>query len=566
MKKMTAFIMTLVLLSLLVLPIAGHTVYAVDGSISSLPVSIKAYPVSTANNTPAFASKGDSKKSGTIYASDLCTITRIDSDGWLYVTYPTSNNRTRSLFVRAQDFFCSTSFQKASVIKYATAYRRSSGDASLGSVDSTDKLVYVIGSPQNNRVQIVYKVTNSNYYKMGWVSTDALNKTSSSTPSISIQGHVQDIGWMGIVTSGVGISSTVGTTGRSLRLEDLKLRLNNASGGIKISSHVACIGWLGFSSAASGRWAESGTTGRSLAIEAVKIELYGAVANSYDILYKIHSQDIGWGDWCKNGQVAGTTGRSLRAEAIEIKLVAKSKMTPTTYYVKTNGSNLIVRSAPSGTAIGKLANGTAVSVYSINNGWAQIQYGSGTGYISSSYITKEEPKPSEWQWPMTNAQCSWTSYGSTWSWGEHKTGGSGGRNYHLGLDLKGSDGNVYAAADGKVVACSSSYNGANGRYIIIEHNLNGKTVYSFYAHLSRVDVSKGKYVSKGTLIGIYGGSGKNKENYYGPHLHFAVMDTLWESGGYWGYANQGDFSGNTARYDNVTYYNPKYIIANGCLP
>ena len=127
-KKTTVFIMTLIL-SLLVIPIAAQEAYAAGGNISSLPVSIKAYPVSTANNTPAFANKGDGNKSGTIYAADLCTITRIDGDGWLIVNYPTSNNRTRTLFVRARDFFCATSFQEASVSKYATAYRRSSGNA-----------------------------------------------------------------------------------------------------------------------------------------------------------------------------------------------------------------------------------------------------------------------------------------------------------------------------------------------------------------------------------------------------------------------------------------------------
>ena len=178
-NKTTVFIMTLIL-SLLVIPIAGQKVYAAGGNISSLPVSIKAYPVSTANNTPAFANKGDGNKSGTIYAADLCTITRIDGDGWLIVNYPTSNNRTRTLFVKARDFFCATSFQEASISKYATAYRRSSGSESIGSVDSADNLVYVIGSPQNNRSQIVYKVTNSNYYKMGWVRTDAIRFQSTS--------------------------------------------------------------------------------------------------------------------------------------------------------------------------------------------------------------------------------------------------------------------------------------------------------------------------------------------------------------------------------------------------
>lgn len=170
-----------------------------------------------------------------------------------------------------------------------------------------------------------------------------------------------------------------------------------------------------------------------------------------------------------------------------------------------------------------------------------------------------------WQWPMDNAKCSWRGYNnSTWSWSEHKTGGSGGRNYHLGLDLKGSNNNVYAAAAGKVVACSSSNSGANGRYVIIQHSINGKTVYSFYAHLASLNVSKNTTVSKGTRIGTAGGSGYGSNSYYGTHLHFAIVDTLWSGGGYWGYAYS--FSGNSKTYDGVTYYNPKYVVENKRLP
>ena len=37
------------------------------------------------------------------------------------------------------------------------------------------------------------------------------------------------------------------------------------------------------------------------------------------IEYRAHSQNIGWQDWVKNGELAGTTGQSLRLEAFEIK-------------------------------------------------------------------------------------------------------------------------------------------------------------------------------------------------------------------------------------------------------
>lgn len=169
---------------------------------------------------------------------------------------------------------------------------------------------------------------------------------------------------------------------------------------------------------------------------------------------------------------------------------------------------------------------------------------------------------SGWRMPMDNAYCTWRSY-SNMSWGSY-TNRSGDRDYHLGIDIYGTGGKVYAVSDGKVVACSSSASGANGRFIILQHTISGKTVYSFYAHLGSLKVSKGQTVSKGTQIGVAGGSGYGKNNYYGTHLHFAIVDTLWTSGGYYGYATW--FSGNKVAYKGVTYYNPVYVINNNRLP
>lgn len=169
---------------------------------------------------------------------------------------------------------------------------------------------------------------------------------------------------------------------------------------------------------------------------------------------------------------------------------------------------------------------------------------------------------SGWRMPMDNAYCTWRSY-SNMSWATY-TNRSGDRDYHLGIDIYGTGGKVYAAADGKVVACSTSNSGANGRFIILQHTISGKTVYSFYAHLSSLKVSKGQTVSKGTQIAVAGGSGNGSNSAYGTHLHFAIVDTLWTSGGYYGYATW--FSGNKVKYQGVTYYNPVYVINNNRLP
>ena len=53
------------------------------------------------------------------------------------------------------------------------------------------------------------------------------------------------------------------------------------------------------------------------------MKLSDGLEEKYDIMYRVHVQNLGWMDWVENGETAGTTGQSLRLEAIEVKLVEK---------------------------------------------------------------------------------------------------------------------------------------------------------------------------------------------------------------------------------------------------
>jgi LysM repeat protein len=87
-----------------------------------------------------------------------------------------------------------------------------------------------------------------------------------------------------------------------------------------------------------------------------------------------------------------------------------------------------------------------------------------------------------------------------------------------GVDIGASSGTgVLASASGVVIIANGSgaWNGGYGNYIVVRHDNGTQTLY---AHLSRVTVSAGSYVSKGATIGLVGNTGKST----GAHLHFEV--------------------------------------------
>ena len=87
--------------------------------------------------------------------------------------------------------------------------------------------------------------------------------------------------------------------------------------------------------------------------------------------------------------------------------------------------------------------------------------------------------------------------------------------FHPGVDLGADYGEpVHAAAAGTVA--SADWDGGFGMKIDIDH---GNGYHTWYAHLSRFDVSAGQYVHKGELIGEVGDTGFST----GPHLHYQVM-------------------------------------------
>ena len=82
---------------------------------------------------------------------------------------------------------------------------------------------------------------------------------------------------------------------------------------INYSTHVQDIGWMNYVKNDE----LAGTTGRSKRLEGIKININGCTDC---IEYRVHVQDIGWMNYVKDNELAGTTGQSKRLEAIYIRL------------------------------------------------------------------------------------------------------------------------------------------------------------------------------------------------------------------------------------------------------
>ncbi|MCL1872142.1 MAG: hypothetical protein FWF90_17265 [Promicromonosporaceae bacterium] len=139
---------------------------------------------------------------------------------------------------------------------------------------------------------------------------------------ISNRAHVQSIGWQPWTAGG----TTIGTTGRGLRMEAVQFQIGDAdyTGGITASAHVQTLGWM--APVAAGGIV--GTTGKGLRLEALKVQLTGDMATHFDVYYRAHVQGFGWLGWAANGQPAGSAGYGYRMEALQVRLVDKGDAAP----------------------------------------------------------------------------------------------------------------------------------------------------------------------------------------------------------------------------------------------
>lgn len=163
-----------------------------------------------------------------------------------------------------------------------------------------------------------------------------VTEAPASTYGVTFSSHIQNIGWEKTSKTVTGDqeditkfteAETSGTSGKSLRVEAVKIAGTNLPEGasIEYEVHQQNVGW---SKTAAKDGEEAGVTGKSLRLEAIKITLKGMPG--YAVKYQVHIQNKGWkqgavvtenGTDIKDAAVAGTTGESLRVEAIRVQIV-----------------------------------------------------------------------------------------------------------------------------------------------------------------------------------------------------------------------------------------------------
>ncbi|TDE96042.1 M23 family metallopeptidase [Occultella glacieicola] len=97
----------------------------------------------------------------------------------------------------------------------------------------------------------------------------------------------------------------------------------------------------------------------------------------------------------------------------------------------------------------------------------------------------------------------------------------GGYGEHTGTDLAAAAGTpIHSIADGEVIYAGGGKDGRSGMLVIVQHEIDGDPVWSWYVHMypNGVFVDVGQQVAAGEVIGAVGSYG----NSTGPHLHLEI--------------------------------------------
>jgi len=122
------------------------------------------------------------------------------------------------------------------------------------------------------------------------------------------------------------------------------------------------------------------------------------------------------------------------------------------------------------------------------------------GPASGGSVAVSSPSAAGFSWPVQGVLTS--RFGPRW-----------GR-MHEGIDIGAGSGTPIAAAAGGTVIVAG-WQGGYGQLVVVDH---GGGLSTAYAHQSRIAVSVGEAVGRGSILGYVGCTG----HCFGDHLHFEV--------------------------------------------
>ena len=212
--------------------------------------------------------------------------------------------------------------------------------------------------------------------------------------------------------------------------------------------------------------------------------------------------------------------------------------TTQTAYIKTSGSSLNVRknASTSSSILGSLSNGTQITIVETLSGWYKIKYGSGYGYVSSSYVSFTAPTTSNADidtsrvgYVLANFNHS-AYYNNGSSWGQcvwYVKGRAKEKLGHSVWSIMGNANQWYSLARNAGAPTSSNVNDVRSNSILCRSG--GSTGYGHIVYIEHVDNSSPEKWVYYTESNVGGTNGALKK------LSFSQFKTKVATGNFQGY-------------------------------
>ena len=530
---------------------------------------IRAYTISSRNNTTAYSDANLKKKRGTIYASDEIYIYSIGSNASstmvAYCSYPVPGGR-KYAFIPLQAvtnvrYPGELNTARSSVI----TYRRPGSSTRAGSISKNDK-VYKL-SVSGSYTQVLYNIgsaSNPTGWRMAWITTSNYNNyikqaynpqgyldavSSNATGKITVSGWAFDRDSLSSslqIHVYVGGPAGSGAPGYSITANQRRTDVNNAYLGVG--------NYHGFSNTIS----VSRTGTQTVYVYAINVGGgQNVLLGSKTITIQDTNSTLRISGQASPGTmyqgagftIRGTISSNYKITKVKCGIYTSSGATVSEKTVYPNSYSYNVNNIDSYIHFSYAKPGT--NYYRV---WATDAKGTKLLQNSRFEVKKRETQDlsdaiySPISYPMKG-------YRITQSFGHYSSSmaRSKGRPYHSGIDMVSSQTDVFAAADGTVIY--TGYSSGNGNHVIISHTINGRTFKTLYSHLSSISCTNGT-IRKGQKIGVMGSTG----NSTGPHLHFAVFT-----------GNTNDPLGYVSKKTNATiltentsvFYDPVTVIQSG---